>query len=238
MSRKISITFGILVVLIISIFIFLFSKASLVGTSERDLKDAPEIKNEEIRDGVASSLKLDESHAGVQEKGDGANTSDWLVEKNDVVDFSFLYPQNAKIINEGNCYRVEYELGFVIFFLPVEGDMRCGARTGVGVLPNNVDVTDYFTINGEEYVAPGFNAVMDTKAEEFSNPEKRYSYDFYHMFDLNKDKNCENAKECGRVGYGIYKEVSTPLNKEDIDNTMNILQTIIESVNFEKNLTK
>lgn len=52
------------------------------------------------------------------------------------------------------------------------------------------------------------------------------------MFDLNKDKNCGDASKCQRVGYGIYKQVSTPLTEEDINNTMNTLRVIVESVNF------
>lgn len=167
----------------------------------------------------------------IQVEDDVVNISDWLTKKNDTVDFSFQYPQNAKIIDEGNCYRVEYGLGFVIFFLPIEGDMRCGARTGVGILPDNVDATDYLTIGGEKYEASGFNAVIDTKDEEFFKPETRYFYDFHHMFDLNKEENCGNAGGCERIGYGIYKEVSTPLSKESIDNTMDTLRAIVESVN-------
>lgn len=162
---------------------------------------------------------------------DVIDISNWVIEKNDAVDFSFYYPRNAKIINEGNCYRVEYELGFAIFFLPIEGDMRCRARTGVGELPDNVDVTDHLTIGEKKYEAPGFQAVIDTKGEKFFKPETRYFYDFHYMFDLNRDKNCGNAGECMRIGYGIYKEVSHSLSNEDIDNTMNTLRTIIESIN-------
>jgi hypothetical protein len=172
-----------------------------------------------------------ESLVRTQREASVVDTSDWLIEKNDAIDFSFKYPQKAKIIDEGNCYRVEYELGFVIFFLPVDGDMRCGARTGVGVLPDNVDVTDYLTIGGEGYEAPGFEATVDTKGERFFKPDTRYFYDFHHMFDLNKEKNCGNASGCKRVGYGIYKEASAPLSKEYIDSTMNTLRAIVESVN-------
>lgn len=178
------------------------------------------------------SLKLYGSRAGVQKEGNVMNTSDWLTEKNNTVDFSFRYPQNAKFIYEGNCYRVEYGLGFVIFFLPIEGNMRCGARTGVGVLPDNVDVIDYLTIGGEKYEAPGFNAVIDTKDEKFFKPETRYLYDFNHMFDLNKKDNCGDAGECKRVGYGIYKEVKTLLDKNNIDDTMNTIRAIVETVDY------
>ncbi len=179
----------------------------------------------------ASEEANTESVVRTQREDNVVDTSDWLIEKNDAVDFSFKHPQKAKIIDERNCYRVEYELGFVIFFLPVDGDMRCGARTGVGVLPDNVDVTDYLTIGGERYEAPGFEATVDTKGERFFKPDTRYFYDFHHMCDLNKEKNCGNASGCRRVAYGIYKEVSTPLSKEDIDSTMNTLRAIIESVN-------
>lgn len=179
----------------------------------------------------ASEAANTESVVRMQREESVVDTSDWLIEKKDVVNFSFSYPQKAKIIDEGNCYRVEYELGFVIFFLPVDGDMRCGARTGVGVLPDNVDVTDQLTIGGERYEAPGFQASVDTKEDRFFKPETRYFYDFHHMFDLNREKNCGNASGCRRVAYGIYKETSTPLSKEDIDSTMNTLRAIIETVN-------
>lgn len=52
------------------------------------------------------------------------------------------------------------------------------------------------------------------------------------MFKLDKNKNCKNTNECISVGYDIYKEVNNPLNKEDVDNTMNTLRTIIESVSI------
>ncbi|MCK9379348.1 MAG: hypothetical protein M0P97_04370 [Candidatus Moranbacteria bacterium] len=188
-----------------------------------------EISQQQNQNQQSNEDTRDES-AGIRDVA--MDTSDWVIEKNDVIDFSFHYPRDAKNINEGNCYRVEYGLGFAIFFLPIEGDMRCGARTGVGVLPDNVDVTDYLTIGGKKYEAQGFRAVIDTKGEKFFKPDTRYFYDFYYMFDLNKDKNCGDASGCERVGYGIYKEVSTPLSEEDIDNTMNTLRAIIESVNF------
>lgn len=235
MNKKTSIKFGILVVLFVSILIFilLFDEISRLGISEVNLKNTQETKVvETVRDDASSPLREDGSIASARGEGDFVNTSDWIFKKNDVVNFSFLYPKNAKIIDEGSCYRVEYGLGFVIFFLPVEVDARCGARTGVGILPDNVDVIDYLIVGGEKYEVLGFNAVMDTKEEDFFNPEKRYFYDFHYMFDLNKDKNCGDAGGCMRVGYGIYKEVPNPLNKNDIDDTMDTLRDIIESVNF------
>ena len=180
---------------------------------------------------TGNSPELRESR---QTESSRADISGWLIKRNDSASFSFRYPKNAKVIDEGNCYRVEYGLGFVIFFLPVEGDMRCGARTGVGILPDNVDVTDRLIIGGEEYEAPGFEASIDTKGEQLFRPETRYFYDFHHMFDLNKEKNCGGASGCRRVGYGIYKETSVPLKKKDIDDTMSTLRSIVESVNIGK----
>ncbi|EKE20813.1 MAG: hypothetical protein ACD_7C00468G0005 [uncultured bacterium] len=211
--------------------------SSIMTTNELEMEIRPILKKivrsiSFLEDTIDStSLKLYGSRVGIQREGDFTNISDWLVEKNDGVNFSFSYPRTAKITDEGNCYRVEYGLGFIIFFLPIEGDMRCGARTGVGILPDNVDVTDNLTIDGEKYEALGFHAIVDTKGEEFFKPETRYFYDFYHMFDLNKNKDCGNASGCRRVGYGIYKEVHNPLSKEDVDNTMNTLRAIVESVN-------
>ena len=212
--------------------------SSIMTTNELEMEIRPILKNiirsiyfsEDTID--STSLKIYGARLGMQKKGDFTNISNWLIKKDDTLDFSFSYPQNAKIIDEGNCYRVEYKSGFVIFFLPIEGDMRCGARTGVGILPDNVDVTDYLTVDGEKYEAPGFHAVVDTKGEEFFKSETRYFYDFYHMFDLNKDNNCGNTSGCRRVGYGIYEEVSNPLSKKDVDNTMNTLRAIVESVNY------
>jgi hypothetical protein len=192
-------------------------------------------RNNIVKKQVAQVKNENQENNDQNQQKDGSNldTSNWITKKNDAIDFSFLYPRNAKIIDEGNCYRVEYELGFAIFFLPMEGDMRCGARTGVGALPDNVDVTDSLIIAGEKYEAPGFNAMVDTKDEKFFNPKTRYLYDFHHMLDLNKGEDCGNAGKCMRVGYGIYKQVSDPLSEEDINNTMNILRAIIESVNFK-----
>lgn len=179
----------------------------------------------------ATSLKIYGSRVGIQREGDFINTSNWLIKKDDTLYFSFSYPQNAKIMDEGNCYRVKYKLGFVMFHLPKEGGMRCGARTGVGILPDNVDVTEYLTVGGEKYEAPGFHTVVDTKGEKFFKPETRYFYDFHHMFKLNKNKNCRDTDECISIEYGIYEEVSNPLSKKDVDNTMNTLRAIVESVN-------
>lgn len=188
-----------------------------------------EVKEEPLQEETVddASLKLYGSRTGVQ----GAvsiDTSSWKTESNKEIKFSFKYPSGSKISNEGNCYRVEYEYGFVIFLLPIEGDMRCGARTGVGVLPDNTDVTDRLTIQGKEYLAPGFQAIMDTKGEMFYKPETRYFYDFHHMLDVDY---C--FKRCLRIGYGIYKESSAPLRKVDIDRTMDSLRAIVESLKYE-----
>lgn len=175
-----------------------------------------------------TSLELYGSRIGMQ----GAvniDTSNWKTESNQESKFSFKYPSGAKILNEGNCYRVEYVLGFVIFLLPIDGDERCGARTGVGGLPDNTDVTDKLLIQGKEYLAPGFRAVVDTKGEMFYKPETRYFYDFHHMFDVDY---C--FKRCLRIGYGIYKESPVPLQKVDVDKTMDSLRAIVESLKYQR----
>jgi hypothetical protein len=178
-----------------------------------------------------TSRKLYGSRIGVQDAVN-IDTSDWKTEINTRIAFSFKYPSGSKITNEGNCYRVEYGLGFVIFLLPIEGDMRCGARTGVGVLPDNVDVTDRLTIQGKEYLAPGFRAIMDTKGEMFYKPETRYFYDFHHMFSADGDLgSCQ--KDCIKIGYGIYKETDAPLGKSEVDKTMDSLRAIVESLKYE-----
>lgn len=175
-----------------------------------------------------TSLKLYGSRIGMQDAVN-IDTSSWKTENNKESEFSFKYPSGAKVLNEGNCYRVEYKQGFVIFLLPLDGDMRCGARTGVGNLPDNIDVTDKLLIQGKEYLAPGFRAVVDTKGEEFYKPETRYFYDFHHMFDVDY---C--FKKCLKIGYGIYKESPVPLQKVDVDKTMDSLRAIIESLKYQK----
>lgn len=180
----------------------------------------------------ATSLKLYGSRIGMQ----GAvniNTSNWKTESNKEISFSFKYPSGSKVTNEGNCYRVEYGQGFVIFLLPIEGDMRCGARTGVGVLPDNTSVADRLKIQGKEYAVSGFRAIMDTKGEMFYKPETRYFYDFHHMLTTDRDLgSCQ--KDCIKIGYGIYKEVPTPLSKTEVDRTMDSLRSIVESLHYEK----
>ncbi|QQR78309.1 MAG: hypothetical protein IPJ68_04475 [Candidatus Moraniibacteriota bacterium] len=180
----------------------------------------------------AASLKLYGSRIGMQ-GAKNIDTSDWKNESNTKIAFSFKYPSGSKITNEGNCYRVEYGQGFVIFLLPIEGDMRCGARTGVGVLPDNTVVTDRLKIQEKEYLAPGFRAIMDTKGEMFYKPETRYFYDFHHMLSIDGDLgSCQ--KDCIKIGYGIYKETPTPLSKSEVDRTMGSLRAIVESLQYEK----
>jgi len=179
-----------------------------------------------------ASLELYGERVGMDESV-AIHTSNWNTERNDLVNFSFRYPDSAEIINEGNCYRVEYRLGFVIFFLPIEGGNRCSARTGVGILPDNVNVTDNLIVDGETYEAPGFHIVVDTQGETSYNPKTRYFYDFHYMFDFNKEENCGNAGGCMRVGYGIYKETETPLDREKLNITMDTLRAIVESVEYK-----
>lgn len=175
-----------------------------------------------------ASLELYGSRIGMQGTED-IDTSGWNIESSKEIAFSFKYPRGSTILKERNCYRVEYGLGFVIFLLPIEGDARCGARTGVGALPDNTDVTDRLMIQGREYLAPGFQAIMDTKGEVFYKPETRYFYDFHHMLDVDY---C--SERCLRIGYGIYKELPAPLRKADVDKTMDALRAIVESLKYEK----
>lgn len=88
----------------------------------------------------------------------------WSEEKINGLPLSFKYPKGANAINEDNCYRAEYGFGFVILLLPMDGDARCRARTGVGVLPDGVDVNDAFTINGARYDAPDFRVIKDCES--------------------------------------------------------------------------
>ena len=180
----------------------------------------------------AVSLNLYGLRIGVQ-NSISIDTKQWLTQKSDAIDFSFLYPKGAKIIDEGNCYRVEYEFGFVIFLLPVDGDMRCGARTGVGVLPDNVDVTEHLTIQGKEYDASGFHAIMDTKEDMLFKPATRYVYDFHHLIHMGDVPEYCNGS-CLIIGYGIYKETAKPFTKKDVDETMDTLRAIVESLQYNK----
>jgi hypothetical protein len=180
----------------------------------------------------AVSLDLYGSRIGMLNSID-IDTKQWLTQKDDKIDFSFLYPRDAKIINEGNCYRIEYDLGYAIFLLPVDGDMRCGARTGVGVLPDNVDVTEYLTIQGKEYNASGFHAVMDTRGDMLFKSSTRYVYDFHHLIHMGDVPEYCNGS-CLIIGYGIYQEVAKPFVKKDVDETMDTLRAIVESLQYNK----
>lgn len=191
-----------------------------------------------LEDGIdAVSLRLYGARVGAQ-GSTHVDTAAWNEEKIDELPLSFKYPKGANVINEGNCYRVEYGFGFVIFLLPVDGDARCGARTGVGVFPGGVDVSDVLTINGERYDAPGFRAIIDREDGVFKGG-KRYSYDFHQMFDYalaqaRKGEACFQDKTCMRIGYGIYEEADVPLKKHDIDEVMETLREIVESVQVDR----
>lgn len=179
------------------------------------------------------SLELYGARIGTQGSA-RVDTTAWNKEEGKETPFFFRYPKGANVINESNCYRVEYGFGFVIFLFPVDGDARCGARTGVGVLPDGVDVSDVLIINGERYDAPGFRAIMNTEDDMFKGG-KRYIYDFHQMFDYmlapgGKEESCFQDKTCMRIGYGIYQEVDAPLKKRDIDEVMETLREIVQSV--------
>lgn len=164
------------------------------------------------------------------------NTQDWKIERNDLADISFSYPNNAILISEDGCYRVEYEKGFVILLVPTakvneNSDDRCGARTGVGVIPESAEFDDYLTFKDEKRKFSGFRAVFEKITEfEDGHKELKISYDFHHLSSY-MEGYCDNNERCMTVGYGIYEwDLDEKISKEELDETMDTLRTIVESI--------
>ena len=116
--------------------------------------------------------------------------------------------------------------------LPVDGEReRCGARTGVADIPEDAYFTDKLTIDNVEYEFDGFRAVYeDVRQYKDGSSKINISYDFHHHTHLKPD-HCNEDGICLIVGYGISQEnLNTPITEEEVNETMDVLRAIVQSI--------